>query len=165
LIISLALPSASRAASRRRADTGNHNQEILPASAPYASNFLRGRNNPIHPRFLGETSQSDHTLGSGARKPYPSKCGIVHARQDRYGQELRHRRSRASGLISGPSSRAHHFQAPQGMQVEQLDSRQGNGASYRALDRIWNVVEFQIQEYAWAKAVQFRNCGRAFGSE
>ena len=48
LIVSLALPSASRTAPGYRADTGNHNQETLSACAPNRPDFVGRRHHAVH---------------------------------------------------------------------------------------------------------------------
>ena len=83
LIVSLALPSASRTAAVYRADAGNHNQEAFPAGAPDRSDFMGGRHDAVHACFLRKASQLNHTLGSGACDPYPPEFGVIHARKDR----------------------------------------------------------------------------------
>jgi hypothetical protein len=165
LIVRPPPPPASSTVPDYRADSRNHNQEVLPAGTPNRADFVRGRHNAVHAGLLSKAGQLDCTLRSRARYPYRPQCGVIHARQDRYRQQLCWRAMRASGPIPGICSRAHHFQAPQGMQVHKLDPRQANGACDGSLDSVWDIMKFQVQEYAWSKGAQFFHCGRAFGSE
>ncbi|HXC33566.1 MAG TPA: hypothetical protein VNZ56_13890, partial [Verrucomicrobiae bacterium] len=52
----------------------------------------------------------------------------------------------ASCLIPSLRGCAHHFEASQGMQVQQMDPRQGYSAGYRSLDCVRDIVKFQVEE-------------------
>lgn len=51
------------------------------------------------------------------------------------------------------------------MDIEQLHSRQANGARHSPLDGIWNVMELEVQENTWPQLAQFIYCGGTFYCE
>jgi hypothetical protein len=98
---------------------------------------------PVEPCVFCQARQGDDAGSRSSRNTHAPQRSSVHARQ------YRHAQKRRSPLLAGHclSRRPHHGDAAKSVDVNQPHLRQFRRCGDRARDRIWDVVELEIEEY------------------